>query len=89
MDEGILTRRDAIEIVAKLADALHHAHEKDIVHRDVKPDNIMFREDGVAVLTDFGIARPASPDTNMTQVGKVIGTPKYMSPAKSTSPRVR
>ena len=91
LNGGDLTRRirgklklsEVIKITKEVALALEYAHKKGYVHRDVKPDNIMFREDGAAVLTDFGIARPAAPDTNMTQVGKVIGTPKYMSPEQT------
>ena len=74
---------EVLQITKDTALALDYAHRKGYVHRDVKPDNIMFREDGTAVLTDFGIARPAAPDSNMTQVGKVIGTPKYMSPEQT------
>lgn len=80
--KGLLVS-DIINIMLDIALALDYAHRKGIIHRDVKPDNIMFREDGTAVLTDFGIARPLSPDSNMTQIGKVIGTPKYMSPEQT------
>lgn len=69
-----------LKVTRDIASALDFAHKKGYVHRDVKPDNILFRDDGSAVLTDFGIARPTMPDVSMTQVGKVIGTPKYMSP---------
>ena len=55
-----LTHRQGIEIIRQIAAALGFAHSKDIIHRDVKPENIMFREDGNAVLTDFGIARSTS-----------------------------
>ena len=78
-----LTLNEVICITRDVAAALDYAHRKGFIHRDIKPDNIMFREDGAAVLTDFGIARPTSPDSNMTQVGKVIGTPKYMSPEQT------
>jgi serine/threonine-protein kinase PpkA len=71
---------EALAIISSVAAALHFAHEKGFVHRDVKPDNIMFREDGSAVLTDFGIARKQSGENQMTVAGQILGTPKYMSP---------
>ena len=75
-----LSEVEALEIIAQLAHALHLAHDKGFVHRDVKPENVMFREDGSAVLTDFGIARLQSGANQVTMVGQVVGTPKYMSP---------
>lgn len=77
---GELPANEALSITAQLAEALHFAHQKGYVHRDVKPGNIMFREDGSAVLTDFGIARLQSGANQMTMVGQVLGTPKFMSP---------
>ena len=67
-------------VIREIALALHHAGEQDIIHRDIKPDNIMFRQDGSAVLMDFGIARPSMTDEQMTQMGTIVGTPKYMAP---------
>ncbi|HEY9037223.1 MAG TPA: serine/threonine-protein kinase [Pseudomonadales bacterium] len=77
--EGMNARR-ALKVLREMAGALDFAHSKGYVHRDIKPDNILFREDGSAVLTDFGIARPRESDMNLTQAGTVVGTPKYMAP---------
>ncbi len=68
-----------IDIVAQVALGLAYAHEHDIVHRDVKPSNIMVVRDGHVKITDFGIARMASASVR-TQTGMVLGSPKYMSP---------
>jgi len=72
--------KEGLVIIAKLAQALHFAHKKGYVHRDVKSENILFNEDGQPVLTDFGIAKASNSSTQMTQTGKLIGTPEYMSP---------
>jgi serine/threonine-protein kinase len=69
----------AIEIVARLADALHYAHQNQVVHRDIKPANIMFdAPSGELKITDFGIARLT--DSGRTRTGVVLGTPSFMSP---------
>jgi len=74
----------ALSIVSQVATALKVAHEKNIVHRDIKPDNIMFRADGSVVLMDFGVARSVdSADPQMTQAGLIIGTPQYISPEQA------
>ena len=69
----------AIEVVARLAGALHYAHEQSVVHRDIKPANIMFdATSGEVKITDFGIARLT--DAGRTRTGIVLGTPSFMSP---------
>jgi serine/threonine protein kinase len=82
ISDGISTR-DSLLITKQLALALDHAHNKGYIHRDVKPDNVLFKEDGSLVLTDFGIARATEDHSQLTQVGKIVGTPKYMSPEQA------
>jgi len=69
----------AAPLLAKIADALAAAHAADIVHRDVKPSNILIGDDGSVKLTDFGIARGVA-DASLTQTGLVTGSPAYLSP---------
>lgn len=80
MNDGALLPVDQVlNIVAQVAQGLAYAHEHEIVHRDVKPSNIMVIRDGHVKITDFGIARMASSSVR-TQTGMVLGSPKYMSP---------
>jgi serine/threonine-protein kinase len=83
MRRGEIGQRDALAIAADLLDALAHAHARGVVHRDVKPANVLMAQDerpgpGTAKLTDFGIARTAASD--LTRLGTMAGTPAYMSP---------
>ena len=72
---------DAVALVATVVDALHAAHALGIVHRDVKPSNIMLEKDGAVRLLDFGLARGRGVDmATLTKTGVVVGTPAYMSP---------
>jgi len=79
---GPLAFETAAEIAAQVADALHHAHSNSIVHRDVKPANIVVSDSWHAKLTDFGMAW--IPSSNMTQAGAALGSPMYMSPEQVT-----
>ena len=78
-----LTSREAAELCAKIADALHHAHEAGVVHRDLKPGNIMIDGDMEPHLMDFGLARREVGEVTMTMDGQVLGTPAYMSPEQA------
>jgi len=75
-----LTFEQIADIVAQVADALDFAHSKGIVHRDVKPANIILIEGHRAKITDFGIAKIASSVANLTSTGQFLGTPNYMAP---------
>jgi serine/threonine protein kinase/uncharacterized protein YfbU (UPF0304 family) len=82
MAEGI-PLGEAISIVKAIAKGLDYAGKKGLVHRDIKPENILFREDRSPVISDFGIARQVNSHTNVTMVGSVVGTPRYMSPEQA------
>ena len=71
---------EACAIVVAVASALQHAHERGVLHRDVKPDNVLFTDGGVAKLADFGIAKLAEQPARLTMTGTVVGTPAYMAP---------
>lgn len=76
---------EAIDIVEKVAAGLAAAHENGIVHRDVKPGNILFRRDGTPLLSDFGIAKRLTNDSDLTSTGMFVGSPNYMAPEQSES----
>jgi serine/threonine protein kinase len=72
-----------VRTIAEAARALHYAHGKGIVHRDIKPDNILIDADGHPHVTDFGIAKSVDADARMTMRGVLVGTPIYMSPEQA------
>lgn len=76
--------RERLELVARVADAVEHAHRRGVVHRDLKPENVLVEADGSPVVLDFGIARLAAanpaPDSLLTRSGELLGTLPYMSP---------
>ncbi|MFZ2236615.1 MAG: serine/threonine-protein kinase, partial [Dokdonella sp.] len=75
----------ALRVVREIAGALGYVHGQGFVHRDVKTDNLLLREDGSAVLTDFGIVRTNPAAARITLAGTVIGTPQYMSPEQASA----
>ena len=72
--------RDRIRVVAEVAEALAHAHERGVLHRDVKPANILLSPTLSAKVTDFGIGKLLTGDTELTTTGQMVGSPAYMSP---------
>ena len=85
--EGTLDPREAADLASQVAEALAVAHDRGIVHRDVKPQNVLLASSGEAKVSDFGIARAASSET-MTQANAVLGTLAYMSPEQVRGERV-
>jgi len=78
-----LTSREAAELCAKLAEALHYAHEAGVVHRDLKPSNIMMDASGQPHIMDFGLAKREAGEITVTMDGRPLGTPAYMSPEQA------
>ena len=75
------TEAEALDIMIQIADALHHAHQRGLIHRDVKPKNILLTPQGVAKLTDLGLARATDDkEAAESEAGKAYGTPYYISP---------
>jgi serine/threonine protein kinase/tetratricopeptide (TPR) repeat protein len=86
--DGVVRRtpmslRQAAELIAKVARTVHYAHEHGILHRDIKPGNILLDEKGEPHLTDFGLARLVESESTMTRTLEVLGTPSYMAPEQA------
>ena len=86
IEAGPMPWRDALRITARLADALGHAHENGIVHRDMKPGNVMVMKRGEPKIMDFGVAKLDS--SKLTSQGEVLGSPAYMAPEQALEARV-
>jgi serine/threonine-protein kinase len=82
-EEGSLEVPDALSIVVQALRGLEYAHRNGVVHRDVKPGNLLRGEDGVVKLADFGIAKAFSDESSITQVGSVLGTAAYLAPEQA------
>jgi len=80
---GKLSVPDALHIAIRVADALQHAHEISLIHRDIKPDNILVTDKGVVKVSDLGLAKDTDEDNSMTQSGTGLGTPYYMPPEQA------
>jgi hypothetical protein len=76
--------REAADLVAKLADAMDHAHEARVIHRDLKPGNVLFDESGEPKITDFGLAKKVGEDDSHTRTVSVMGSIGYMSPEQAS-----
>lgn len=78
--EGRMPEAEAIRVIAQVAQGLHRAHKQNLIHRDVKPDNVLIRSDGVAKLADLGLVKETETDLNLTKTGRGLGTPHFMAP---------
>jgi serine/threonine protein kinase len=76
--------REMTGLLAKVADSLHYAHERGVVHRDFKPSNVMIDQEGEPHLMDFGLAKREAGEVTMTIDGRIMGTPAYMSPEQAS-----
>src|SRR5262249_14803212 len=90
--QGPLPEDEAVRLVVQIGQALEAVHKRGMVHRDVKPDNILLSSDGRARLTDLGLVKDAGTELNLTRTGRGLGTPHFMAPeqfrnAKQADPR--
>ena len=78
--QGRMPEGHAVRVVTQVAQALEYAHRHRVIHRDVKPDNILVRPDGLAKLADFGLAKDIDDDNDLTRTNRCLGTPHFMAP---------
>lgn len=77
---GVMDEAESVRIISQVCDGLHRAHKQGLVHRDVKPDNILLTSDGIAKLTDMGLVKDVEGELNLTKTGRGLGTPHFMAP---------
>lgn len=78
--DGPIEEESSVRILTQVAQALHYAHNRRVIHRDVKPDNVLVRPDGHVKLTDFGLAKDGDDDRELTRAATGLGTPHFMAP---------
>ena len=83
-ERGLPSAEDAATLVASVAEAVAYAHAQGILHRDLKPDNVLIDRSGRPRVTDFGLARSLTSDSGLTASGQILGTPTYMAPEQAT-----
>ena len=83
VSRGAIPIRRAVELIAKLARTVHYAHDHGILHRDIKPGNVLLDAEGEPHLTDFGLARLVETDSTVTRTTEMLGTPSYMAPEQA------
>ncbi len=88
INNGYLTAKEAVEICSQICDGLAHAHNQGIIHRDIKPHNILCTPDGRYKLTDFGIARFVEAASHLTKTGTVMGSVHYFSPEQASGQKI-
>jgi serine/threonine protein kinase len=82
-EEGPLDAKEAASLAKTIGEAVQFAHDKGIVHRDIKPQNILLDENGQPRVTDFGLAKHVHRGSDLTAAGQIMGTPSYMAPEQA------
>jgi serine/threonine protein kinase len=77
---GPMDEATSVRLIAQVCDGLHKAHKQSLIHRDVKPDNILVNQQGIAKLTDLGLVKDTEGEQNLTRTGRGLGTPHFMAP---------